>query len=97
MIRNVVVGRVRDGLTPEVLRPGLQAILALEPPGLVAVEVGTDLRLRDSSWDFAITSDFVDEAAYRAYDLEAEHNRVRRELFDPFCEQIARVQFALAG
>ena len=27
--------------------------------------------------------------------LEAEHNRIRRELFDPFCEQIARVQFAV--
>ena len=28
-----------------------------------------------------------------AYDVEAEHNRVRREMFAPLCAQIARVQF----
>lgn len=93
MIRNVVVGRLRDGVPLEALRPGLAAIAALEPPGLVSCRVGTDLRLREQSWDFAITSDFVDEAAYRAYDAETEHNRVRHELFDPLCAQIARVQF----
>jgi len=55
--------------------------------------VGRDLRLRDESWDFAITSDFVDIAAYQAYDREAEHNRVRREMFGPLCAKIVRVQF----
>jgi hypothetical protein len=52
-----------------------------------------DLLLRDGSWDFAITSDFVDVDAYRTYDREAEHNRVRREMFAPLCVEIARVQF----
>lgn len=95
MIRNIVVGRLREGLPLDAVRPGLDAILALDPPGRLDCRVGTDLRLRETSWDFAITADFTDEDAYRAYDLEAEHNRIRRELFDPFCEQIARVQFAV--
>ena len=49
--------------------------------------------LRPGAWSFAITSDFVDAEAYRVYDAEAEHNRIRREQFDPVCEEIARVQF----
>jgi hypothetical protein len=41
------------------------------------------------------TADFVDEDHYRRYDLEAEHNRVREELFAPICADIARVQFEI--
>ncbi len=93
MVRNIVVGRLKDGVPPDAVQPGLDAILALDPPGRLACAVGVDLRLREQSWDFAITADFTDEASYREYDAEAEHNRIRRELFDPFCEQIARVQF----
>ncbi len=93
MIRNVVLGRLRDGVDPKAVEPALAAIVALLPDGLLDCRVGRDLRLRDGSWDFAITSDFVDEQAYRAYDREAEHNRVRREMFVPLCAEIARVQF----
>ena len=93
VIRNVVLGRLRPGVEPAAVEPALAAIVALRPDGLLDCRVGTDLRLRDGSWDFAITSDFVDEDAYRAYDREAEHNRVRRELFGPLCEEIVRVQF----
>jgi hypothetical protein len=32
-------------------------------------------------------------AAGRVYDAEAGHNRIRREMFDPVCEEIARVRF----
>ena len=93
MIRNVVVGKLKDGLELAAVEPALAAIAALDPPGLLDRKIGTDLRLREGSWDFAISSDFVDEAAYRAYDKEDEHNRIRRELFAPVCEQIVRVQF----
>ena len=93
MIRNVVLGRLRAGVAPAAIEPALAAIVALEPEGLLDCRVGRDLRLREESWDFAITSDFVDEQAYRAYDREAEHNRVRQEMFVPLCVEIARVQF----
>lgn len=92
MIRNVVLGRLRAGVDRRAIEPGLAAVVALQPPGLVDCRVGTDLRLRAESWDFAITSDFVDEQAYQAYDREAEHNRIRQEMFGPLCEQIVRVQ-----
>ena len=95
MIRNVVVGRVRPGTDLSLVQEALDAIAALPVRGLVDVRVGLDAGLRPGAWSFAITSDFVDAEAeaYRAYDAEAEHNRIRREMFDPVCEEIARVQF----
>ncbi len=93
VIRNVVVGRVRPGTDLAHVQEALDAIVALPVPGLADVRVGLDAGLRPGAWSSAITSDFVDAEAYRAYDAEAEHNRIRRELFDPVCEEIARVQF----
>ena len=93
MIRNVVVGRLRPGTDPAAVRSALDAIVALPVEGLLDVRVGLDAGLRDDAWGFAITSDFLDADTYRAYDLDAEHNRIRRELFAPHCEEIVRVQF----
>lgn len=93
MIRNVVVGRLRPGVAPAALEQALAAIVALEPEGCVDMVVGVDAGLRRGNWTFSITADFVDEEAYRRYDLDGEHNRVREELFLPICTEIARVQF----
>jgi hypothetical protein len=93
VIRNVVVGRLKPGVGTDEIRKGLDAIVALEPPGLVDVKAGVDAGLRDGNWDFAITSDFADVESYRQYDLEDEHNRIRREVFAPICEQLVRIQF----
>ena len=95
MIRNIVVGRLRPDVPPEAVDPALQALLGLRPDGLIEMRAGRDVGLRDGNWSYAITADFVDEDAYRRYDLEQEHNRIRRELFDPISESIARVQFLL--
>ncbi|MGY1692761.1 Dabb family protein [Geodermatophilus sp. SYSU D01105] len=94
MIRNVVVGRVRPGVDPSLLRTALDAIAALPVEGLLDVRLGVDAGLRRGAWSSAVTSDLVDAEAYRACDADAEHNRVRREPFDPICEEAARVQFA---
>jgi predicted RNA methylase len=93
VIRNVVVGRLRPGTDPSAVRPALDAIVALPVEGLLDVRVGLDAGLRNGSGDFAITSDFADAAAYRAYDVDAEHNRIRQEMFGPFCDEMVRVQF----
>ncbi|MEN3299056.1 hypothetical protein [Pseudonocardia sp.] len=44
---------------------------------------------------FAVMVDLPDEAAYRAYDLDAEHNRVPAELFAPIRERVDRIQFRI--
>ncbi|WP_091368584.1 hypothetical protein [Geodermatophilus telluris] len=61
----------------------------LEP----GVRVGLDAGLRAGGWDSALTSDWTDVEAHRVHDLDEERDRVRRERFAPFCEQIARVRF----
>ncbi len=98
MIRNVVTGRLRpaDGADAErdrrQLDDGLAGIAALQLPGLVANHVGVDAGLRSGGWSFAITNDWVDADAYRAYDADPEHNHYRSMIVD-VCDQVSRVQF----
>jgi len=102
MIRNVVVGRLRrtEDLSEKaadaaLLQEGLAGMAALRLPGMIAMNVGGDLGLRDGGWDFAITNDWEDAEAYRGYDADEEHNRLRREIFAKICEDIARVQIQI--
>jgi hypothetical protein len=102
VIRNVVVGRLRQAADPgqqaadrALLQQGLAGIAALRFPGLLSMDVGADLGLRDGGWTFAITNDWQDEDAYRVYDADGEHNRLRREIFAVICQDIARVQFEI--
>ena len=98
MIRNVVVGRVHDGVPAEEIEPALQALRDLTVSGVeFTLVAGLDLGLRDGSASYALTCDFVDEDAYRVYDADAEHNRIRAEMFAPISEVILRVQFRLPG
>ena len=99
MIRNVVVGRLRRTEDPvqqaadaALLQEGLAGIAALRLPGMLSMSVGRNLGLRDGGWSFAITNDWQDAHAYRAYDADEEHNRLRREIFATICQDIARVQ-----
>jgi hypothetical protein len=102
MIRNVVVGRLRPADNPAqraadaaLLQEGLAGIAALKLPGMLAMNVGADLGLRDGGWSFAITNDWQDADSYRAYDADVEHNRLRREIFAKICQDVARVQIQL--
>jgi hypothetical protein len=104
MIRNVVMGRLRPAADPAqavadaaLLQEGLAGVAALKFPGLLAMQVGTDLGLREGGWSFAITNDWQDIDSYRVYDLDEQHNRLRREIFGRVCQDIARVQISLEG
>jgi hypothetical protein len=95
VIRNVVVGRLRQGADEEALAEALRGLLLLPLDGLLEMQVGRDAGLREGTWDYVITADFTDADAYRRYDADAEHDRLRRELFDVLSEEIARVQFEI--
>ena len=96
MIRNVVVGRVRDGVSPDEVERALRALRDLTVEGVeFRLVAGVDLGLREGGASYAITGDFADEEAYRIYDRDAEHNRIRAEMFAPMSEVILRVQFRL--
>lgn len=72
MIGNVVVGQLCAGVETA-RRRRCWAIAALELDGVLDCRNGTDLRCANKSWEFAITSDSVDEAAYQATTSTAEH------------------------
>jgi hypothetical protein len=94
MIRSVVLFKLAAGHdAAEVAR--IQAALRdLNCPGTLSYTVGEDLGLLEGNWSFGIVGDFADAEAYRGYDADAEHNRLRAEL-RPHVERIARVQYAV--
>ncbi len=92
VIRNVVMGRLKPDADTALLEEGLAGIVGLAIAGMTDVKVGRDAGLRAGNWDFTITADFVDAAAYQVYDEDEEHNRLRREIFGPLSLEIARIQ-----
>jgi hypothetical protein len=96
VIRNVVMGRLNDDADLGRLEEGLAALRALRIDGLLALDCGRDLGLREGNWNYAVTADLADETAYRRYDDDEEHNRIRRELLGPVTGQIVRVQFLVS-
>jgi Stress responsive A/B Barrel Domain len=95
VIRNVVIGRLREGADEDLLDEALRGLLLLPLEGLLEMQVGRDAGLREGSWDYVITADFADAEAYRRYDGDEELGRLRRELFDVVSEEIARAQFEI--
>jgi len=96
MIRNVVLFNVKEGTRPEQLDAIVRAMKALPFEGCLRWELVRDLRLRDGNMSYAFVAEFDDEAAYRAYDAHAEHNRIRRELLAPIVEKIERFQYEVS-
>lgn len=94
MIRNVVLAKLKTGYDTGEVERIQQGLRDLNCPGTQRYTVGSDAGLREGNWDFVIVADFEDAAAYRGYDEDAEHNRLRSRLA-PFIDQVARAQLEL--
>lgn len=94
MIRNVVMVELAPGADRARVAEIQEGLRNLGCPGTLSYTLGDDAGLREGNWSFAIVADFVDAEAYRHYDLDAEHNRLRSELA-PFAARTARLQFEL--
>jgi hypothetical protein len=101
VFRHIVFFRFNDKVTPgtiEEIQLGLTAC-AKALPGTVAYQCGPDVARtprapRDEQrCDFALVADFVDQAAWKAYDDDAEHNRLRAELIGPVLAERVGVQY----
>ena len=95
MIRNVVLAKLKAGVSAEDVKAMVAALRQIRTPGLVSLSVGQDLGLRDGNWDVAVVTDLEDEQSYRVYDTDAEHNRIRREIVAPLVERIERCQIEI--
>jgi|SRR5579862_104829 len=96
MVRNVVLIRCKPGTTREQIAGIEAALLAIDFPERTNFSMGEDLGLRDGNMSLAILADFSDEDAYRRFDADEEHNRVRRELIAPIALGIERCQYRCA-
>jgi hypothetical protein len=88
----VVLAKLKTGHDAAEVADIQHGLRSLNCPGTVQYTIGSDAGLRDGNWDFVIVADFADEQAYRGYDEDAEHNRLRARLA-PMVDQIARAQF----
>jgi len=97
VIRNVAMMRLKAGVGPEQVEALTHALEAMRIKGMLRLTAGRDLGLREGNLDYAVVADFEDEAGYRAYDADPEHNRIRRELVAPIVERVERAQYALGA
>lgn len=95
MIRHVGLFILKPGTTAAQVEPWVGAIKAMTTPGLLNHTWGLDLGLREGNASMAAIFDFADEAAYRAWDTDDEHNRIRRELMQPILVRAERCQYRL--
>jgi hypothetical protein len=93
VIRNVVMVKLKPGTAPEQVERLINELQGMQIPGMAHLSVGTDAGLREGNLDLVIVVDLDDEAAYRAYDEDAEHNRIRRDLVAPIAERVERIQY----
>lgn len=93
MIRNVVLAKLKPDVDGKQVDAMVAALRAMRTPGMLSITAGRDLGLRDANWDVAVVTDLADEASYRVYDTDPEHNRIRREIVAPLVERIERCQY----
>ena len=48
--------------------------------GMLGLTFGPDAGLKDGNWSTVAVFDFVDEEAFRVFDVDAYHNEVRAQL-----------------
>lgn len=93
MIRNLVLVWLKDGVDDAAVDRMVDSLLGLQVPGLLGISCGRDAGLRPGNADLGLVADLEDEEAYRAYDEDPEHNRIRRDLVAPIAARVERVQF----
>ena len=94
MFRHVLVLKWHPGVTPEQGEEAAAALRALpgEIPELLEMRVGTDLGLRDGSWDLGFMATFDDEAGWRTYLDHPAHLKVAHDVLAPIIAERASVQ-----
>lgn len=95
MIRHLVLMKLRDGVSDERFEEVRAALDALRFERRLAFTMSRDAGLREGNMDAALIADFPDEQAYRDYDADPEHDRVRRELLAPIVERMERCQLVI--
>jgi Stress responsive A/B Barrel Domain len=92
MIRNFALLKLKSDTRPDQVNTLIEAMRRLTVPGMSGLTVHRDAALRPGNSDVVIVCDLEDEEAYRRYDSDEEHNRIRSELVAPITERVERIQ-----
>jgi hypothetical protein len=95
VLRHILLIRLKPGVGAEQVDAFIHAISAVPFPGRRNVVTGRDTGARPGNMDLAVSSDFPDEATFRAWGEDRQHAKVREELLTPIAERIERCLFAL--
>ncbi|MBW8825880.1 MAG: Dabb family protein [Acidobacteria bacterium] len=96
MLRHIVLLRWKDELPAGHEEAVAAALRALPARGLPfhAYNVGPDLGMGGPfAYDFGVAAEFADEAAWRVYMDDPEHDRIRQDLIGPWVAERAVIQF----
>ena len=81
MIRHAGIIRFNEGTSEEEIDAFAAAFLALDIEGMVSSSAQRGLGLRgDKDADLMVVADFEDEAAFRRYDTDPDHEALRAGL-----------------
>ncbi len=77
------------------LKLSLAATKALKIAGMRSLDFHADLGVRDGNAEYAVVAEFDDVDAYRRYDADPEHDRIRREIALPLVASIERCLYRI--
>lgn len=96
-IRNVALFWRKPGVTDAQLEEICDALNVMRIQGMHAFHSSRDLGLKGGNADVGVFADLHDAEAYRSYDADEEHNRIRREMVGPAVDRVTRVQFGVSA
>jgi Stress responsive A/B Barrel Domain len=97
MIRRVVLRKWKEGTTAadvEAVTAGLSTLPG-QIPQIRSYTHGPDVGGEDGAFDYGIVAEFDDLDAWRAYDVDAVHEKVRADFIRPHLAGRAVINFTL--
>lgn len=97
MIRHVVLFRWDAAASPQAVAEVSPALSGL-PDAIDAIKAyrfGPDAGLAEGNWDYSVTADFADEAAYVAYRDHPAHQDVIEQTILPIVAERAAMQVVI--
>jgi Stress responsive A/B Barrel Domain len=98
LIRHVVLFRFSPDSTAEQQEAMFTALRGLPAriPELLDYRVGLDAGLAEGNWDGVAVADCTDEAGWKAYMTDEEHQRIIAEHIRPIMTDRAAVQYEIS-
>jgi hypothetical protein len=97
MFRHVVMMQLSETTTDADAQAIIDALRALPPlvPEIRSYSVGRDAGISEGNFDIVVVGDFDDEAGYRAYGVNADHQAIIVDLVKPAIAKRSAVQYII--